>query len=180
MPRRGRPTCPGHGHAFVDFHPLDREGLVVAGRRNMLKAGLAGMAGLSLPALLRMREARAGLDGGPPPKSVILLWMTGGPSQIDTWDPKPDRPVENRGPFGTIQTKLPGIRQMQIVQEEDGRLEVNLVPGPGWGDDVAAALTATLRDILGQGVALELRPMERIPQEKNGKYRFTICRVTRR
>ncbi len=77
-------------------------------------------------------------------------------------------------------TKLPGIRQMQIVQEEDGRLEVNLVPGPGWGDDVAAALTATLRDILGQGVALELRPMERIPQEKNGKYRFTICRVTRR
>ncbi len=36
--------------------------------------------------------------------------MTGGPSHIDTWDPKPDRPVENRGPFGTIATKLPGVR----------------------------------------------------------------------
>lgn len=123
MPRRGRPTCPGHGHAFVDFHPLDREGLVVAGRRNMLKAGLAGMAGLSLPALLRMREARAGLDGGPPPKSVILLWMTGGPSQIDTWDPKPDRPVENRGPFGTIQTKLPGIRICEHLPKQAAILD---------------------------------------------------------
>src|SRR5439155_1140585 len=40
---------------------------------------------------------------------VILLWMTGGPSQIDTWDPKPDRPLQNRGPFGVIPTKLPGV-----------------------------------------------------------------------
>jgi hypothetical protein len=36
--------------------------------------------------------------------------MAGGPSHIDTWDPKPDRPLENRGPFGTIATKLPGVR----------------------------------------------------------------------
>ena len=35
--------------------------------------------------------------------------MTGGPSQIDTWDPKPDRPLQNRGPFGVIQTRLPGV-----------------------------------------------------------------------
>ncbi len=74
-------------------------------------------------------------------------------------------------------TKLSGIRQMQIVQEEPLRLQVHLVPGPGWGDDVAAALVATLRDILGQGMAVDLFPAERIPQEKNGKYRFTICRL---
>jgi hypothetical protein len=43
-------------------------------------------------------------------KSVILLWMTGGPSHIDTWDPKPDRPLENRGPFGVTATKLPGAQ----------------------------------------------------------------------
>ena len=49
----------------------------------------------------------AGRRGGN--KAVILLWMTGGPSQIDTWDPKPDRPLQNRGPFGVIQTKLPGV-----------------------------------------------------------------------
>jgi hypothetical protein len=39
---------------------------------------------------------------------VILLWMAGGPSYIDTWDPKPDRPENNRGPLGVTQTKLPG------------------------------------------------------------------------
>lgn len=74
-------------------------------------------------------------------------------------------------------TKLPGIRQMQIVQEEPLRLQVHLVPGPGWGDDVATELVATLRGILGQGMAVDLFPAERIPQEKNGKYRFTICRL---
>jgi hypothetical protein len=42
-------------------------------------------------------------------KAVILLWMAGGPSHIDTFDPKPDRPIENRGPFGVIRTKLPGV-----------------------------------------------------------------------
>lgn len=74
-------------------------------------------------------------------------------------------------------TKLPGIRQMQIVQEEPLRLRVHLVPGPGWGPEVAAELEATLRGILGQGMAIDLLPGERIPQEKNGKYRFTICRI---
>ncbi|MCA9116574.1 MAG: DUF1501 domain-containing protein [Planctomycetaceae bacterium] len=43
-------------------------------------------------------------------RSVILLWMAGGPSQIDTWDPKPLRPVENRGPFSTIASAVSGIR----------------------------------------------------------------------
>ncbi|MFM7248758.1 MAG: DUF1501 domain-containing protein [Planctomycetaceae bacterium] len=108
MPRRRRPGCPGHRHAFDGFRALEREGLVVGGRRGMLKAGLAGMAGLSLPGLLRRRAAAEAPAHGR--KSVILLWMTGGPSQIDTWDPKPDRPLENRGPFGTIATRLPGVR----------------------------------------------------------------------
>jgi hypothetical protein len=76
----------------------------------MLKAGAAGIAGLSLPALL---QARAEADDAGrkmrAPKSVILLWMAGGPSYIDTWDPKPDRPENNRGPFGVTQTKLPGV-----------------------------------------------------------------------
>lgn len=100
-----------HSHAFSSFLPLEREGLTLLSRRNMLKAGLAGLAGLSVPALLRQR-ARAAAEGRTTPggKSVILLWMAGGPSHIDTWDPKPDRPLENRGPFATIATKLPGVR----------------------------------------------------------------------
>jgi Protein of unknown function (DUF1501) len=97
-----------HQHAFTSFNPLEREGLVLHTRRNMLKASLAGMAGLTVPGLLRQR-AEAGESPGPN-RSVILLWMTGGPSHIDTWDPKPDRPPENRGPFGTIPTRLPGVR----------------------------------------------------------------------
>jgi hypothetical protein len=75
----------------------------------MLKAGAAGVAGLTLPELLKARAdaAQSGksMSSG---KSLVLLWMAGGPSQIDTWDSKPDRPFNNRGPFGVTQTKLPG------------------------------------------------------------------------
>src|SRR3954452_2011765 len=99
-----------HRHAFTAFNPLAAEGLVLRSRRNFLKAGLAGMAGLTVPHLLA-RRAHALETGQPAPtgKSVILLWMTGGPSHIDTWDPKPGRPLENRGPFGVIRTAVPGV-----------------------------------------------------------------------
>jgi hypothetical protein len=93
-----------HPHAFGSFHALEREGLLLPSRRNLLKAGVAGVAGLTLPRLLHARAAGRGRA-----KSVILLWMTGGPSQIDTLDPKPDRPPENRGPFGVTKTRLPGV-----------------------------------------------------------------------
>ena len=95
-------------HAFADYCPLAREGLMVRSRRNMLKAGLAGLAGLSLPRLLEVRAEAAASARSMSHKSVILLWMTGGPSHIDTWDPKPDRPENNRGPFGPVATALPG------------------------------------------------------------------------
>ena len=99
-----------HDHAFTGLNPRVREGLVMQNRRGMLKASLAGMAGLSLPQLMRVR-AEAAQSGQPvgSGKSVILLWMAGGPSHIDTWDPKPDRPFINRGPFGVTQTAQPGV-----------------------------------------------------------------------
>jgi hypothetical protein len=43
-------------------------------------------------------------------RSVIMFWLSGGPSQLDMWDPKPDAPSEIRGPFGSIETRLPGVR----------------------------------------------------------------------
>ena len=99
-----------HHHAFSGFHARDHEGLTVFSRRGMIKAGMAGIGGLSLPSLLRLRaESMASGGSVPRGKSVILLWMAGGPSHIDTWDPKPDRPYENRGPFGVTRTKLPGV-----------------------------------------------------------------------
>jgi hypothetical protein len=99
-----------HHHALNRFHHDRLDGLTLRTRRGMIRASLAGMAGLSLPDLL---AARAGASESGRPiggrKAVILLWMAGGPSQIDTWDPKPDRPLENRGPFGVIPTRLPGV-----------------------------------------------------------------------
>ncbi len=93
-----------HPHAFGFLNASDREGLTLS-RRNLLKAGLAGFGGLTLPGLLAARDSGNRKQA----KSVILLWMAGGPSQIDTLDPKPDRPPENRGPFGVTKTKLPGV-----------------------------------------------------------------------
>jgi hypothetical protein len=99
-----------HAHAFADFNPLEPEGLTIISRRNFFKAGLAGVAGLTVPRVLRSRAeaARTGRAVNTH-KSVILLWMAGGPSHIDTWDPKPARPLANRGPFGVTRTRLPGV-----------------------------------------------------------------------
>lgn len=113
-----------HRHAFSGLNAEAREGLVVTSRRNVLKAGWAGLAGLSLPGLLRHRaEAVETGRATRRQKSVILLWMAGGPSQIDTWDPKPDRPLQNRGPFGVIPTKLPGVFLSEHLPKQAGMLD---------------------------------------------------------
>src|SRR5262245_24552742 len=77
-------------------------------RRSFVKAGVLGSMGLSLADLFRA-EAHA-TSGTARPTSVIILWMRGGPAHQDTWDPKPDAPVEYRGEFGTIPTSIPGVR----------------------------------------------------------------------
>src|SRR5213592_989623 len=100
-----------HAHAFQSFNARQREGLVLYSRRNFLKASLAGIAGLTVPHLLQSQAQASGAGQSPRRhRSVILLWMAGGPSHIDMWDMKPDRPPENRGPFSPIATSLPGVR----------------------------------------------------------------------
>ena len=81
-------------------------------RRDCIRIGLGG---LSLPGLLRLQaQARAPADGpkkvAPTAKSVIVLFLSGGPSQLDLWDLKPDAPEEIRGSFRPIDTKVPGIQ----------------------------------------------------------------------
>jgi uncharacterized protein (DUF1501 family) len=91
------------------LHPAPCDLIRVGSRRWFLQTGLAGIAGLSLPDLLRAR-AQAAPAQQASRKAVILFWLSGGPSHLDTWDPKPDAPAETRGPFATIPTKVPGVR----------------------------------------------------------------------
>ncbi|MBI5757503.1 MAG: DUF1501 domain-containing protein [Planctomycetales bacterium] len=93
----------------ADFHRT-----LKTDRRSFLKAGLLGATGLSLSQLLRI-EAQAGPASNTKDKSVIILWMRGGPSHIDMWDPKPEAPVEYRGEFGTMNTNVPGIQLTDML-----------------------------------------------------------------
>jgi hypothetical protein len=77
-------------------------------RRGFLKAGILGTAGLSLSELLHA-EGRAATGFSRRKPSVIILWMRGGPSHIDMWDPKPNAPSEYRGEFGVKPTNVNGI-----------------------------------------------------------------------
>ncbi len=81
-------------------------------RRSFLRVGGLSALGLSLSSYFRLQQAAAAARGTRDPKTVncILLWMQGGPSHHDTFDPKPDAPAEVRGEFNTIPTTLPGIR----------------------------------------------------------------------
>jgi hypothetical protein len=77
-------------------------------RRSFLKLGVAGMASLGLPQVLQAREQSA-RAAGTKNTSVILLWLDGGPSHMDLYDLKPDAPVEYRGIWRPIRTRVPGF-----------------------------------------------------------------------
>jgi hypothetical protein len=95
-------TLRGRGQTFCDgIH-----------RRQFLRAGALGLAGLTLADLLR-HEARAGRSERP--KSIIYLVLGGGPSHIDMYDLKPDAPDEIRGPFKPIATSLTGVRICELM-----------------------------------------------------------------
>lgn len=81
-------------------------------RRHFLKAGMLGFGGLSLADLFRAQASGAATRPG---TSVILLWLSGGPGHMETWDPKPDAVDQYRGPFGAISTKLPGVQLGELL-----------------------------------------------------------------
>src|SRR5262245_8935905 len=97
-------------------------------RREWLRVGGLGVCGLSLPGLLAARQASAaertsrqpdGAAGrqsaGGKAKACIVMFHLGGPPQHETWDPKPDAPVEIRGPFHPINTSVPGLRVCELM-----------------------------------------------------------------
>ncbi|MDB5313702.1 MAG: hypothetical protein JWO38_7904 [Gemmataceae bacterium] len=80
-------------------------------RRDFLHAGAISPLGLTLSAFERAKAAAAVKDGD---VNCIMLFLVGGPSQIDTFDPKPKAPAEIRGPFSPIRTNVPGIEISEI------------------------------------------------------------------
>ncbi len=86
-------------------------------RRNFLTAGALGLGALSLPRLLELR-ARAGEAASARGKSVIMICLGGGPSQLDMYDMKPDAPSEVRGEFRPIQTNVPGFQICELLPRQ--------------------------------------------------------------
>jgi hypothetical protein len=78
-------------------------------RRDFLKVGALGLGGLMLPDLLRARAAAAAAGQPTRSTSVIWLWLGGGPSHIETFDPKMSAPAEYRSTVGAVQSNVPGI-----------------------------------------------------------------------
>jgi hypothetical protein len=83
------------------------------GRRDVLRVGVVGALGLTLGDFFKLREARAdqkfyeSKEG--PAKSIIQIVLPGGMAHQESWDPKPEAPLEYRGPFGVAKTKLKGV-----------------------------------------------------------------------
>src|SRR4051794_4122890 len=74
-------------------------------RRDFLRVGGLGAMGLTLGEMTARANESASHD-----RAVILLMLVGGPSQLETWDPKPSAPDAIRGPFRSIPTAVPGVR----------------------------------------------------------------------
>lgn len=90
-------------------------------RRSFLQMGLAGFASLSLPSVLRLQaqNLRAAENSpGREKNAVIMVWQPGGLSHIDSYDPKPNSGSEYRGPFGLIDTKVPGLQFTELLPRQ--------------------------------------------------------------
>ncbi len=86
-------------------------------RRDFLQVGTLGAVGFALPDLLAARQVQAAVgkkDDKHDDRAVIMIFNLGAPSQLDTWDMKPDAPAEIRGPFKPIKTSVPEIQVSEI------------------------------------------------------------------
>src|SRR5437763_12310644 len=90
-------------------------------RRELLRAGSIGMFGLNLANFLSWQKTATaatkyqGARGFGSAQSVIMIFLQGGPSHIDIWDPKPDAPANIRGEFKPIKSNVPGISLSEVM-----------------------------------------------------------------
>ena len=88
-------------------------------RRDLIRVGGLSALGLGLGDLFRMRAAGAAEVPllQPKAKSCILIWLDGGPSHLESFDPKPDAPEEVRGPLDSIATNVNGVRIGECLEQ---------------------------------------------------------------
>src|SRR5215813_8138133 len=84
-------------------------------RRDFLRVGALAVGGLTLADVLRL-QAQAGSPGGA--KSVIMIYLPGGPTHLDTYDLKRDAPAEIRGEFNPITTNVPGMEICELMPKQ--------------------------------------------------------------
>jgi hypothetical protein len=89
-------------------------------RRDFLKLGIGAFAGLSFTELLKQRAqaatvARAAGSASPSSVNCIMIWLDGGPSHYETFDPKPEAPADVAGQFKPIETNVSGIRYSEVI-----------------------------------------------------------------
>src|SRR5205085_10741294 len=87
-------------------------------RRNFFRVGTLGLTGLALPDLLRARAAARSEGRSTKDTSVVWLFLSGGPSHLDTYDLKPDAPAEFRGPYRPIKTRVPGLEVSDLMPRQ--------------------------------------------------------------
>src|SRR5438105_11163921 len=104
---RGDPHCDMVG--LGDREPMLTLGDARSGRREFLRIGSLGLGGLSLASLLPAGSKGSDAQRLLTDKAVIFLFMHGGPSQIETFDPKMQAPAEVRSATREVSTKAPGI-----------------------------------------------------------------------
>ena len=96
-------------------------------RRTWLQIGGLALGGLSLPDILRA-QAKSGTRN--PAKGIIMVLLPGGPTHLDTFDPKPDAPAEIRGEFRPIAGNVPGIAICAVIFADSSPLSVAQVWPP--------------------------------------------------
>src|SRR5262245_22108792 len=144
-------------------------------RRDLLRIGALSTCGLTLPQLLRQQSSAAAADRSSAAEACVLIYLFGGPSQFETFDPKPDASREIRGEFGAIPTSVPGVfvgehipllarqahcftlvrtcTQSCVGTHQAGTYEALTGFRPSTGDDVSIKVKTTDRPSVGSIVA---------------------------
>ena len=108
-PRGGRTPRWGVGRCYKSSLDRKTDAVTERTRREFLQVGTLALGGLSLPQLLAMRAEAAKAGRGMKDTSIVLLFLTGGPSQIETFDPKMTAPSDCRSVTGEVATEIPGL-----------------------------------------------------------------------